>query len=323
MFGMKLRTRGKIAVFIFSFLSLALGAEAKVAPAFQVYSKGVDLAGKKKWAEALEKFDATISQNPAFVSAYLEWARAAMMLNRRTEALNKLSAALAFARNEAERKKIVDERNSLSEIFFTNEAFQAYQYGLNFLSLDQVGKAIESLEKAKGLEGDNVLVLTAYAKALKLEEKEAESVEILEKAFALNEGLEPVRINLAESILGKNPQRAQQLLRPLLQGAPEEKVYWLQAQALSSQKRNKDAIEFFRAAVDRNPHWSFAPFWLGKLYSLESNGAWNARKYLMTFLKRTQKSGQGNASETEEGRKLLAARAEAEELLVRVNRALE
>lgn len=314
-----------IAVFLLSFFATSL--EAKVAPAYQIYSKGVELAGKKKWAEALDKFDATISQNPSFVSAYTEWARAAMMLNRRTEALKKLSAAIAFARNEGERKKLVEERNSLSEIFFTNEAFQSYQYGLNFLSLDQVGKAIESLEKAKSLEGDNVLVLTAYARALKLEEKEPEAVEVLEKAFLLNEGLKPVRVNLAESILGRNPQRAQQLLRPLLQGAPiekpEEKVFWLYAQALSAQKRNKDAIEFFRAAVDRNPQWSFAPFWLGKLYSLESNGAWNARKFLMTFLKRSQKSALGNASETEEGRKLLAARAEAEELLARVNQTLE
>lgn len=296
---------------------------AKVAPAYQSYSKGLELVGKKKWPEAMDKFEATISQNPSFVSAYLEWARAAMMVNRRTDALNKLSDALKVARNESERKKVTEERDSLSEIFFTNEAFQAYQYGLNFLSLEQTRKATESLEKAKALEPDNVLVLVSYARALQLDERGPEALENLEKAFALNESLKTVRIDLAEAIVARNPQRAQQLLRPLLQGAPQENVFWLQAQALSAQRRNKEAVEFFRAAVDRNPQWQFAPFWLGKLYSLESNGAWNARKFLMTFLKRTQKNAQGNASETSEGRKLLAARAEAEELLARVNQTLE
>jgi hypothetical protein len=57
---------------------------------------------------------------------------------------------------------------------------------------------------------------------------------------------------------------------------------------------------------------------------MESNGAWNARKYLMTFLRRSdslvplQRDDAGP-----EARQLKAARAEADQILARVNRSLE
>jgi predicted Zn-dependent protease len=299
-------------------LFMPLVSQAKVSVAYQNYSRGVELAAKKKWEEARAKFQAAIELNPAFTASYIEWARAAVMLKRRTEGLNKLSTALAFTRTEGERNKVFEERDSLSEIFYTNEAFQQYQNGLNYIRLDRASSAMEALEKARAMEPDNVLVLNAYANALRSEERHKEAVEVLETAFSLNEGKRAVRLDLAEAVLAREPQRAQLLLKPMLQEESDERVFWLQAQSLAAQKRNREAIEFLKESLDKNPGWIFAPFWLGKLYALEANEAWNARKYLMTFLRRTQPS-----AEKTEDRKLQAARAEAEEILARVNQALE
>jgi tetratricopeptide (TPR) repeat protein len=131
-------------------------------------------------------------------------------------------------------------------------------------------------------------------------------------------------MDLAESLIASSPERALQLLNPILEPL-DERVAWLQAQSLASLKKSKDAIEFLRASFEKNPGWPMAPFWLGRLYSLESDGAWNARKYLMTFLKRSEKAADLEAPEaaTPEIRKLRAARAEAEAILTRVNRSLE
>lgn len=311
-------------------ISAPSASAAKPAPkpatnlAYQHYSRGVELAGKKKWAEALEKFQAAIDLNPTYVDSYIEWGRASVMAGRRREGLEKLSAALAVARDGKDKERLTKERDSLSDIFYTNETFQQYQNGLNYLRLERSGSAVEALDKALKTEPDNVAVLLAYAHALQIEERRKEALAALERAFLLNEGNREVRMNLAEALLAQNPERASQLLKPLLDPL-EERVAWLQAQALSSLKRNREAIEFLRVNTEKNQQWVYAPFWLGKLYALEVGGGWNARKYLMTFLRRSMPKGTPESPEaqTPEARKLRAARAEAEALLTQVNRSLE
>ena len=59
-------------------------------------------------------------------------------------------------------------------------------------------------------------------------------------------------------------------------------------EATEALKKNKEAIDYLRVIYERQPSWVYAAFWLGKLYSLESDEKWNARKYLMTFLKRSE-----------------------------------
>jgi len=312
--------------FLFSLVAVLFfsnAAESKTSLAYQNYTRGVELAGNRKWEEALERFQVAIDLNPAYVASYIEWARASVMLGNRKAGLEKLTAALAFARGKEEREKVMKERESLSDIFYTNETFQQYQDGLNYLKLDRSSSATEALEKALKTEPDNLLVLAAYANALQAEDRPKDALATLERAFALNEGKREIRIELAESSLAQNPERTLQLVKPILD-PPDEEIAWLNSQALSALKRNKEAIEYLRVAYERSPNWVYAPFWLGKLYALEANGGWNARKFLMTFLKRTEalvakKKGEPDS----EQRKLQSTRAEAEAILARVNRALE
>lgn len=103
------RSQVKIILALAVFL-LPLVGEAKSSLAYQNYSKGVELAARKKWEEALEKFQSAIDLNPAYVASYVEWARTSVMLGRRREGLERLTASLAFARSKEEREKIVRER---------------------------------------------------------------------------------------------------------------------------------------------------------------------------------------------------------------------
>lgn len=317
------RSQVKIILALAVFL-LPLVGEAKSSLAYQNYSKGVELAARKKWEEALEKFQSAIDLNPAYVASYVEWARTSVMLGRRREGLERLTASLAFARSKEEREKIVRERENLSDIFYTNETFQQYQNGLNYLRLERNSSALEALEKALKTEPDNVLVLAAYSEALRAEDRSKEALAALERAFALNDGKLEVRVDLAEFSLVANPERAMQLLKPLIAEATSERVSILHAQSLSALKKNREAIEFLRLATEKQPGWMFAQFWLGKIYSLEADGSWNARKHLMTFLKRAEALMEKDKSMAgAEERRLKALRAEAETILVRVNQSLE
>lgn len=309
-----------------SFLSYAPPSYAKPNAAFQNYSKGMELADKKKLTEALEQFELAIKANPAYVSAQIEWARTAVLLGKRREALEKLNTAITTLKNRDDKEKIARERESLSDIFYTNETFQQYQNGLNYLKLDRTGSATEALEKALKTEPENLLILSAYAKALMAEEKQKEATEVLEKALYLNAGRKEIRISLAEILLSQNPERSVFLVKPVIESAlPDEEASWVYAKALSALKKNREAIDYLKGVVDQQPSWIMGSFWLGKMYSLEHDGSWNARKYLMTFLKRSEAYTTPSVGEniSAEARRWKLARAEAEEILERVNRSLE
>ena len=295
--------------------------------AYQNYSRGVELVARKKWDEALEKFQSAIDLNPAYVASYIEYARAAAMHGQRRNALEKLSSALEFTRGREERERVIKERDNLSDIFYTNDTFQLYQNGLNFLKLDRPGSALEAFEKALKTEPDNVSILSAYARTLRQQDRAKEAQEVLERAILLNDGKREVRTDLAELLVPQKPERALTLMKPLVAGTnlSDERVAWIQAQALSAAKKNRDAIEFLRNAHEKQPGWTYAPLYLGKLYALEADGGWNARKYLMTFLRRTESvASAATAGELDpESQQIKAARAEAEAILARVNQALQ
>lgn len=299
-------------------------AKSQSTLAYQNYTRGVELASKKKWAEALEKFQSAIDLNPGYVASYVEYARTSVMTGDRKSGLQKLSAALEFARNREDRERVAKERDNLSEIFYTNETFQLYQNGLNYLKLDRASSALEALEMALKTEPDNVMVLTAYGRALREQDRVREAQEVLERALALNDGKREVRIELANILLPTKPERALLLVQPLLAGLTDERLAFIHAQGLSGTKKNREAIEFLKSSYEKQPSWTFAPLWLGRLYAQEPDGGWNARKYLMIFLRRTEVETQGATADTSpEALKIKAARAEAEAILARVNRALE
>jgi tetratricopeptide (TPR) repeat protein len=303
----------------------ARAAKPKSSLAYQYYSRGVELSGRQKWVDARKQFQAAIDLNPAYVLSYIEFARAAVMEGKRQAGLEKLAAAAVFAKSKEDKERLRHERENLSEIFYTNETFQQYQNGLNYLRLDRPGSAVEALERALKTESDNVLVLTAFARALRQEERNKEAIAVLERAFALNDGKTEVRVDLAEISLAATPEHALELLRPLRGRDTSERTAWVEAQALSALNRNREAIEVLRQAFEKNPGSLYAPLWLGRFYAQESTGAWNARKYLMTFQKRaeSQRALLDKDNSSQEARQLKAARTEAEQILVRVNRSLE
>lgn len=293
--------------------------------AYQNYSRGVELETRKKWAEALEKFQTAIDLNPSYLASYMEYARTSVMAGNRKQGLEKLTAALEFAKTRDDRERVARERDNLSEIFYTNDTFQLYQNGLNYLKLERPSSALEALEKALQTEPDNVLVLTAYGRTLREQDRGKEAQEVLDKAFALNDGKREVRVEMASLLLPTKPERSLQLIKPLLENLTDERLASIQAQALSGTKRNRDAIEFLKSSYEKQPAWVFTPLQLGKLYAQEPDGGWNARKYLMIFLRRTDPETQGatNSDSSPEALKIKAARAEAEAILARVNHALE
>jgi tetratricopeptide (TPR) repeat protein len=306
------------------FLAPAEAAKPKSSLAYQYYSRGVELNSHKKREEALKQFQSAIDLNPSFVTSYVEYARTAVMLGKRQKGLEKLDAALAVARTKEDRERVRRERENLSEIFYTNETFQWYQNGLNFLKLDRAGSAVDALERAMHTEPDNILILTAYARALRQDDRLKDAVAALERALKLNEGKREVRLELAESSLTPDPERAHELLQDVAPAQQDERSVVLDAQALTALKRNREAIELLRTFYDKQPGSTYAPYWLGKLYERESNGSWNARKYLMTFIRRTEPQVQASKEENgAEARQLRAARAEADQILARVNRSLE
>jgi tetratricopeptide (TPR) repeat protein len=263
--------------------------------------------------------------NPTYTASYIEYARSSVLLGKRKEGLQKLTMAIGVVQRREDRERLQRERENLAEIFYTNETFQQYQNGLNYMKLERVGSAVEALEKALKTEPDNVLVLAAYARALQAEERQKEAQDTLEKAFALNDGDKGVRLDLAEMLIGKKPERTLLLLKPMgAEASAEERIALLHARGLSALSRNREAVEYLRERAERQQSWLYAQLWLGKLYSLEQNGNWNARKHLMTFLKRTDGLVQEKLEDIPpEMRQLRLARSEAEALLLRVNKALE
>jgi tetratricopeptide (TPR) repeat protein len=327
------RNRRFFAAFISVFLVVscllsepieALAAKPKTSLAYKYYTRGTELALHKKWEDALKQFQSAIDLNPAFVTSYIEYARTAVMMGKRQLGLQKLDAAIEITRSKEDKERIQRERENLSDIFYTNETFQQYQNGLNYLKLDRPRSALDALEKALRTEPDNLLVLTAYAKALKLEERPKDSMAALERALELNSSKREVRLDLAEASLGPTPERSLSLLQPLQGSIADERAVILKAQALSQLKRNREAIETVRVLYDKQPTALYASFWLGKLYAREPNGAWNARKYLMTFLRRSEPQALSWKDDLgSEARLLKGARGEAELLLANVNKSLE
>jgi len=306
----------------------ALGAK-KQNSAYLLYTKGVELSAKKKYGEAIDKFAKAISQNPSFVAAYIEYARALALQGKRGLALEKLEEGFKATSSTQDKAKLQQERVQLSELFYTNKTFQQYQDGLNFLRLDRAGVAVSSFEKALTVEPDNVAILLGYAQAIQMEEGLSAGVRPLERAFQINPEKKETRTMLGEALIQGEPEKAAGLLRPLAKQADaSEQVSVLYARSLFEQQnelKQKEASDFLHERVDKNTTWSIAMFWLGKFYAKNPENYWLARKYLMMYLKREDEKKLLLSSDATAA---VPARPnvlheEAEKILSRVNKGLQ
>ena len=308
-------------LFLF-FVGLASAAPQKSGLALQNYSKGVEFAQKKKYDEAVEKFQLSIELNPGLVDSYIELARAKLLMGQRKAAVNVLNGALKSLKRRDEIEKIYRERENITEIFFTNETFQFYQNGLNQLRLENANAAMDAFDQALKKEPDNVLVLLGSARAMTVLDHRKDALENLEQAIALNDRNEDARVELAEAYLAKKPKQSLELLQGLYNSPKDERVAILYARALVAQNRGSEALDYLKNLADSRQNWILVHFWLGKFFSEAPKGNWNARKHLMTFMKRTD-LGEGKDSNDPLLLRWKSTRAEAENLLDRVNRTLE
>lgn len=298
----------KLFFLSFFFLSQCVSgfaATTRIAP--KSYTKGADLLAHKNYEAAQQKFLDSIRQSPGFIAAYIDYARAALLLKKRKDGLNKLEQALLLGVRKDERMHLQEERSSLAEIFFTNQTFQQYQNGLNFLQLERASAAIENFERALQTEPDNVAILTAYGEALIKDNNVSAGIKAYEQALALNPDKRAARLGLAEALGVSQAKRMQSLLEPIaLDPDVSERAALLYAKALVGLSKEKDAYEYLRIRAERNSDWVESLFWLGKNYSQNKEAAWLARKYLMMFLKREREHSGLPANIRDEARALLA-----------------
>ncbi len=319
----------KLVFLLCCLFCFAIRAEAKSTLAYTHYTHGVELAARKNYSEAAVQFRQAIDLNPNYIAAYIECARSLVMLGKRKDGLTVLSSAVKVTKHKEELEHLAKERASLSQIFYTNGTFQQYQNGLNYLRLDRANSAQESFEKAYVVEPDNVLILLGYSQALEAEDNQKLRIEFLEKAYELDDSNRDTRVQLADAVLAKNPERAMALVKNLvLARNPTEEAALLYTRALSALKRDKEAIDVLTDCREKNSDWVLADFWLGKFNAAVPGGNWAARKYLMTFQKRADSllhsAGEDGAEKLAPSvRSLKSLKIEADALLTQVNKALE
>ena len=310
--------------FLLFFLILSAPAFARESSGYQLYSKGVELASQSKCKEAAEFFQKAIKLNPSFVSSYIELARCETLQNDRQSGLETLLKGLAKVKRDDDRQKIRKELTNLTEIFYTDTAFQKYQNGLNYLRIGRYGAAEEELNSANEKEPENVLVLLALAKAVELDGNPKGAQEYLEKAVHWNPGKLEALENLAALIWSTNAERVVSLLEPYRKHHPSERTLTYYTLALAKTKRARDGLESLRRAVEENNDWIISAYWLGKSYADETNGNWQARKYLMTFQKRVDGVFQNPKDRPPyELEQFKTLKKQADTLLARVNQALQ
>lgn len=312
----------RISTLFFILISVNAHAEGS---GYQQYSRGVELAAQGKCKEAVEKFQGAIKLTPSFTSSYVDLARCQVLLGSRAAGLESLLLGIEKAKRDDDRQRLRKELASLSEVFYTNDVFQKYQSGLNYLRLSRFSAAAEELTAAQEKEPENMLVLLALAKSLKLDGRAARAKELLLQAVHWNPGKTEAVEDLSAMIWEEQPEQVLKLLEPLQKGKNSSELgLTFYALALTKMKRSKEGLELLRNAVEDNNNWVQSAYWLGKAFSEEANGNWMARKYLMTFQRRVDGVFQNQKNlfpyELEEFK---ALKKQADALLVRVNQALQ
>lgn len=316
---------------LLSLLSLTL-----VAPSAQAirnqnindpFAVGMKLVRERSYAEAVEMLEAAVAEDPHFITAHLELARSLVMSGRRLDGLNRLAKAQRLAKSTSDQRRIRHQRDLLAGIFYTNETFQHYQDGLNLMRDRKTRGATQSFEKALAKEPDNAQILTAYGDALLSLDDRNQSVKLLERAHSILPERNDVRISLANGLLNKDPERAATLLRSLVSdSSAEESSVLTYVQALERIGKIRDAIAVLRRTTSEHRNRLQSVFWLGKYYSLQPEGAWMARRYLMIFLRRLEgadeeipTAAQSGAAAKKRAALMDGLRRQAKSLLERIN----
>jgi len=276
----------------FSTLGAAIPCLAQTTPPAQTLQEAEALSLQKKWADAAVVFRATLRQNPEHTGAALGLARALAFSGRREEALTLL---LRFADQTTGDRRTVFIRRAkvLGRVFLTNNTFQLYQDGLNFMQTAKIRAARERFEKALEQEPDNVEILTRLGQTLMAEKDFDSASERLRLATRLGPFEPEIRLWLGHALHQRGElKEALEELRAAHQALPdlEMGVLWLAATLISSGQRAA-AIQFLTDSCQRHPGHLLALFQLARLRlqspdSKSSQALWASRKDLQLILSR-------------------------------------
>lgn len=281
------------------------------------FAVGMRLVEERSYPDAVELFRAAVEEDPKFVAAHVELARSLVLSGKRLEGMNQLAKAAKISVRSVDKDRVAEQRTLLAGIFYTNQTFQQFQDGLNLQRDRKTRAAVQSFEKALAKEPTNVKILVAYGNALLTLDDRAQSVPLLEKAHSILPEREDIRFSLAKGILEQNPKRAANLLEAQVDKAEaEEESVLVYVQALDRLGEVRKAIAVLLKSTEQRHDRLQSLFWLGKLYSLQPEGVWMARRYLMVFLRRMESKAQGKGTKDPVLDRL---EREAKSLLERIN----
>lgn len=278
-------------------------------PSHSDYADAKALLARNKWEEAAIVLRSVLKKSPGFFPGAIELARALVYLGRREEALTLLSQAISRQPPGTRKTALIARVSVVSRMFLTQKTFQAYQDGLNLLSLQKFRAARERFESAIEAEPDNLEVLTRIGECLVLEGDYDSAAERLRLAKRLNPYEPEISLWLGRA-LHQRGELGQALdeLRVASEGldGSERAPIWY-ALALLSAGNRKGAIQELESDTEERPFHLTSMVTLARIRTESSRdnveSLWSARKELQVALSRLPQyaSGEPSRSESELG----------------------
>lgn len=255
------------------------------------YREAQDLISKKKWVEAAIVLRKIHKEEPEFVPAAVDLARALVYSGRREEALSVLTQAAG--REKGSRKQVLLRRASvISRLFLTKEASHTFQEGMNLMLAKKYRQAKDSFEKILEVEPDNVEILTRLGQALILLGDMDSAAERLRLARRLNMHEPEVQLWLGRALHQRGEiTEALTHLKSALQGLPGSELapLWY-AEALVSSNQRPAALQVLEYDLKTQPMHIRSIVQLARLRFQapirDPQALWTVRKDLQVALSR-------------------------------------
>jgi predicted Zn-dependent protease len=252
-----------------------------------------ELMAKRRWGDAAPMLKALLNERPGSVRIALDLSRALMELGQREGAMGALAPLVAMSPGPM--RDLVTRRLAvLSEVFRTNDDYQAYQDALNLLVAGKPKEGHERFAKLLKREPAHVRVLLRNAQCLFQSGETAEALDALQTAHKLNPMDAEVNVWLGHALAqsGRVPEGLKLLQDSTASGRDSELAPRWYAEALLTQRQRDRAVEVLTADIDKHPlHLSSLTF-LADLragdFGTGSKSLWQARSDLQLALSRFQ-----------------------------------
>jgi predicted Zn-dependent protease len=237
----------------FAGLGHALSAEMPFALQLK-YEEAQTLMNHQKWPEAAIILQGVLKEAPHYSPAAIDLARSLVYSSRREEALSVLEEAVSHEKGPR-RAVLIRRERVLARLFVTNETFQGFQEGVNFLDARKFGSACERLAQVLEREPDNVEILTRLGQCRLLDGDADSAAERLRLARKLSPHEPQVRLWLGRALQQRGEiEEALTELRSARQELKDSELaaIWL-AEALASNGQRTAATDVLDQDVKQNP----------------------------------------------------------------------